>query len=329
MGDARIALAMTMVATLLLPIVYGAQDYTPQGLTLTVFPDGTAKVEYAVESNPNRLRVAVQLFGAPFINMVIRDETGNPLGSTASGDTVTVDSIGASQLTFSYFSRSLASQEGPTWCVNVTSPVETRVVLPEGAALFDMSEVPIRIGAAGSCQYIDFSPGEICVYYMVGLLKVQEEALESINKTEAYIVEKEAEGYILGEAGAALEQSKSLFAEGEFLASRNGAVDALDVAMITVDRAISAADMVEKAQAAVDQAALEGQTKGLNQAEAGLASAQALYSSGEYVKATAAAAEAYQKAVSASKPVENPFTSQLIIAGAVLSFIGYFFFKSL
>jgi len=141
--------------------------------------------------------------------------------------------------------------------------------------------------------------------------------------------EKEAEGYVLGEAREALEQSKSLFEEGEFLASRNSAVDALEVAMITVDRAISATEMVDKAKAAFDQAALEGRTRGLNQAEAGLASAQATYSSGKYVEAAAAAAEAYQKAFSASKPVENPFTSQLIIAATVLSFIGYFFFKNL
>lgn len=152
---------MTIVATLLLPVAHCAQEYTPVGLTLTVFSDGAAKVEYNVESNPDKLRVAVQLFGAPFINMVIRDESDNPLDSTASGETVTVDSIGASQLTFTYFSRSLTTQNGPTWSVNVTAPVETRVVLPEGAALFDMNDVPTGIGAAGSCQYIDFNPGHM------------------------------------------------------------------------------------------------------------------------------------------------------------------------
>jgi len=329
MGPARIVLAMTIVVALLLPVACCDQDYTPMGLTLTALSEGAIKVEYAVESDPNKLRVAVQLFGAPFINMVVRDESGNPLNSAATGDIVMVDSIGASQLTFSYFSRNLSCQEGPTWRVNVTAPIEARVVLPEGADLFDMSDVPLRIGTIGSYQYIDFSPGDICVYYIMGLPRVQEEAQESINKTENYVSEREAEGYVLCEARAALRQSKSLFEESEFLASKNGAEDALEVAMITLDRAISAADMVGKAKTAVDQATLEGRTKGLSQAEAGLASAQTLYSSGEYVEASAVAAEAYQKAVSASKPTEDLFTNQLVIAGAFLSFIGYFFFKSL
>jgi hypothetical protein len=329
MGVARIALAMLMVATLMLQAAHGTLDFTPEALTLTVLPDGATKVEYTVESNPSRVRITVQLFGAPFINMVIRDEAGNPLDASVSGGNVTVDSIGASQLRFSYLSRSLVSQEGPTWSVNVTSMVETRVVLPEGAALFDMSDVPLDIGAAGNCQYIDFTPGDISVYFIMGLLRVEDESRDIIDKTEKYMAEKEVEGYVFSEAHAALDDAKDLFEIGEYVDSKNKALDALEVAMITVDRGVSATDEVEKAQMAVNQAVYEGRTIGLSSAETSLALAKTLCASGEYIEATAEAAEAYRKAVAASKAMENSFNGQIVVSAAVLAVVGYFFFKNL
>jgi len=297
--------ALLILVALMLPIASAQEDYVPMSMNITLYSEGTARVEYLVESDPNMVRTLVQLPGPPFINLVIRDENGYPLWSTASGHDVTVDSIGAQRLFINYLTESLTSSEGPIWSVNVTSPVETRVVLPEGAALFDMSDRPIEIGVQGNSQYLDFSPAEIWVYYVIGMRQLEVEAMDLINKTGAYVLGMEEEGYVMTEAMSLLEEARGLFIHGEYLRSKNGANDALEVAKITVERADSASETVERAREAVDQARAEGRLHGLEGAEASLESAYELMGSGVYLEAEAEASKAYREAVSTSRPIDQ------------------------
>jgi hypothetical protein len=313
----RILTALLVSAMLTLPLVCAQNSEIP-GMTLTIYSSGITRVEYSVESDPNRVRVGVQLPGPPFINMVIRDESGYPLGSTASGPNVTVDSIGAEMLFFNYLTESLTSQEGPTWSVNVTSPVDTRIVLPEGAALFDMSDIPLAIGVYGDSQYMDFSPGEIWVYYIVGMRQLEVETRDLLNKTGSYIAEKEAEDYILTEARTTLERAQASFSRGEYLISKNEANDALGIAKITVERVDLAAQELENAREAVNQARAQGRLQGLSTADSGLAAAEELMSSGMYVDAKAQASQVYRDALAAYKPGDN----MTLIYGIFLIILG-------
>ncbi|HEX9914041.1 MAG TPA: DUF4398 domain-containing protein [Candidatus Bathyarchaeia archaeon] len=313
----RILAALLVSAMLTLPLVCAQNPEIP-GMTLTIYSSGVTRVEYSVESDPNRVRVRVQLPGPPFINMVIRDEEGYPLGSTTSGPNVTVDSIGAQRLFFNYLTGSLTSQEGPTWSVNVTSPVETRIVLPEGAALFDMSDIPMAIGVYGDSQYMDFSPGEIWVYYIVGMRQLEVETRDQLNKTGSYIAEKEDEGYILTEARTTLERAQSSFSRGEYLTSKNDANDALGIAKITVERANLAAQELENAREAVNQAMAQGRLQGLSTADSRLAAAEELMSSGMYVDAKAQASQVYRDALVAVKPADN----SMLIYGVLSILVG-------
>jgi hypothetical protein len=308
----RILTALLVYVMLTLPLVC-AQSEIPS-MTVTVYSSGITRVEYSVESDPNRVRVEVQLPGPPFINLVIRDESGYPLGSTTSGPDVTVDSIGAQRLFFNYLTESLTSQDGPMQSVNVTSPVETRIVLPEGAALFDMSDIPLAIGVYGDSQYMDFSPGEIWVYYIVGMRQLEVEARDQLNKTGSYIAEKEAEGYILTEARATVGGAQESFSRGEYLISKNDANDALGIAKITVERADLAAQELENARGEVNQAMAQGRLQGLSTVDSRLAAAEELMSSGMYVDAKAQASQVCRDALTAVKPTDN----SMLIYGVLL-----------
>ena len=318
----RILMVLLVYAMLTLPLVC-AQSEIP-GMTLTVYSSGVTRVEYSVESDPNRVRVRVQLPGPPFINMVIRDEGGYPLGSTTSGPNVTVDSIGAQRLFFNYLTESLTGQDGPTRSVNVTSPVETRIVLPEGAALFDMSDIPLAIGVYGESQYMDFNPGDIWVYYIVGMRQLEMETRDQINKTGSYIAEKEAEGYILTEARTTLERAQLSFSRREYLASKNEASDALGIAKITVERADLAAQELGNAREAVNQAMAQGRLQGLSSSDSGLAAAEELMNSGMYVDAKARASQVYRDALAAVKPEDNSLIVYSVFI--ILAVVGTAFF---
>jgi hypothetical protein len=298
------ALVIFTFILLLLPVKTLNAEYSPVSLTLTTFSDGMTKVEYKVECDPEKLRVDVELFGPPFINLVIYDEEDNPLDSETDGHYVTVDSLSASELHFKYLTYNLTFCNGAIWSVNVSSPVESSIVLPRGAAFFDMSSIPINIGTAGEKQYFQFEPGEICVYYILGLPRLDEEAENSIMKAELYLSVKEAEGYILTGARELLSQAQDLFTQGQYLEAKNNADDVLGIAVSIQENANAASAEMQKAEKAVDEAEAEGRTDGLSESKLNLNNSRDYFEGGQYQQAKIAAQHAFELAISAEKPSE-------------------------
>ena len=309
---------------LMLPVKIVNAEYSPTSLTLTTFSDGTTKVEYDVESDPDRLRVDVELFGPPYINLVIYDEEGYPLGSSTDGDNVIVDSIGASELHFTYLTYNLTFCNGVIWSVNVTSPVETTIILPKGAAFFDMSSIPTNLGTVGDKQYFQFEPGEISIYYILGLPRLEEEAENSIVKSESYISRQEAEGYVLTGARELLSHAQDLFDQGQFLEAKNNADDVLGIAVSILENADAASMEIEKAQKAVMEAEVAGRTEGLSESKLDLNESMEYFSDGRYRQAETAAQHAYELAISSKEPNEFSIPYIGIIVLVVISAIGIY-----
>ena len=293
--------------------------YMPAELSLTTFSDGTTKVEYNVECDPEKLRVDVELFGPPFINLVIYDEEGCPLGSSTDGQHVTVDSLGASELRFTYLTYNLTFFDGAIWSVNITSPVETSVILPKRAAFFDMSAIPINIGAIGEKQYFQFEQGEIAVYYILGLPRLDEEAENSIMKAESYISAREAEGYILTGARELLSQAQDLFDQGQYLEAKNNADDVLGIAVSIQENADAALAEIERAEKAVSEAEAEGRTSGLSESRLNINNSRDYFDDGKYQQSKIAAQHAHKIAISA-KAINDfsiPYISIMVLVAVL------------
>jgi len=324
MRQAQSALVIFTFMLLMLPVKVLSAEYSPVSLTLTTFSDGTTKVEYYTESDPDRLRVDVELFGPPFINLVIYDEEGNPLGSSTHGNDVTVDSIGASELHFTYLTYNLTFRNGAIWSVNVTSPVETTIILPKGAAFFDMNSIPINIGTVGDKQYFQFEPGEISVYYILGLPRLDDEAENSIMKAETYISAKEAEGYNLTGARELLSKAQDLFYQGQYLEAKNNADDVLGIAVSIMEIADAASMEMEKAQKAVLEAEAEGRINGLSESKLDLNKSTEYFNDGKYRQAVTTAQHAYELAISAKEPNEFSIPYIGIVVLVVISAMGIY-----
>lgn len=325
MRRAQPVLVIFVLMLLMLSVENLSAGYTPVELSLTTFSDGTTKVEYQVECDPEKLRVDVGLFGPPFINLVIYDEEGYPLGSSTDGQYVTVDSLGASELRFTYLTYNLTFFDGAIWSVNVTSPVETSIVLPKRAAFFDMSAIPLNIGIIGEKQYFQFEQGEIAVYYILGLPRLDEEAENSIMKAESYISAKEADGYILTGARELLSQAQDLFYEGQYLEAKNNADDMLGIAVSIQENADAALAEIEKAEKAVSEAEAEGRTSGLSESRLNLNNSRDYYGDGKYQQSKIAAQHAYEIAISSKEINELSIPYIAIMVLVVVLAIGFYF----
>jgi uncharacterized membrane protein len=319
-----IALLSLSISTI--PLSWAQEEYTPVSLTFTLYSDGTARTEYLVESDAFQARVDVELFGPPYYNLVIRDDEGNPLVHSTDEANVTVDSLGALELTFTYVTMSLTTKEGIVWTFNVSTPVSTRIRLPEGAAIFDMSDVPTDIGVDGSRQYIVLEAGDLSVYYMIGLPDMESDAQEALTEAESHIGDLESMGYVLTEARSILSQAQDLYNSDQYVESKNRAELAVATADETLEDAVNAYDDIGRASEAVSQASTDGRTDGLDEAQSSLEAASTHYSEGSYVEARTYALQAYQQAVTAIAPKSNSllYAGLLLLAG--LGGGGYYYY---
>jgi uncharacterized membrane protein len=302
-----------------IPLTLAQGEYTPVSLTFTLYSDGTARAEYKVESDALQARVEVELFGPPYNNLVIRDDEGYPLVYSTDEPNVTVDSLGALELTFTYITMSLTTKEGIVWAFNASSPVSTLIKLPEGAAIFDMSDVPTDLGMEGGRQYIVLEPGDLYVYYMIGLPDVEKEAQESLTEAEAYLSDLEAMGYMLTEARSTLVQAQDLYNSEQYVDSKNRAELAVSTADETVEDAVEAYDEIELASEALSQARSDGRTVGLDEAESSLEAASTYYSEGSYAEAVSYASQAIQQSNLATAPKSNAmlYMGILVLGGLI------------
>ena len=296
-------------------------------MTFILYSDGTARTEYLVESDALQARIAVELFGPPYNHLVIRDDEGNPLVYSTEEANVTVDSLGALELTFTYLTMSLTTKEGIVWTFNVSTPVSTRIKLPEGAAIFDMSDIPTDIGVDGSRQYIVLEPGDLSVYYMIGLPDVEREAQEALTEAESHIGDLESMGYVLTEARSILSQAQGLYDSDQYVESKNRAELAVKTADETVEDAVNAYGDIGRASEAVSQASSDGRTDGLDEAQSSLEAASTYYSEGNYAEARIYALQAYQQAATAITPKSNSLLYAGILLLAGLGGGGYYYMQ--
>ena len=331
MGLMRIRQRSTLVLILIFlsvfQIAYAQVEITPIALEVKVYSDGSTLVTYSVESDPTKVRVGVEIFGDNFSNLIIRDEDEIPLDSEPSETGITIDTIGASELTIVYSTHDLTTKDGPIWDLNLTSPVSTTVILPKGAAIFDMGSIPLDLGTINGAQYILLPAGEVYVSFLLFIPNLSAEAQTAIAEAESYIDRLESQTFILTDARGELTQAQQFFSSNLFVDAKNRANQAVETADLTVVKAQAAATEIALAQTIIVQA--DGRTVGLSQAQNTLASAETYYGQGLYLQAETVAKQASQLALTAAKPSSGNSLIYLFFFLVIAAAGGYYYMQNM
>ena len=279
-----------------------ALEYTPLGLEFIIYNDGTVRVDYRVETNPTEVRVDVRLFGSHYNDVEIRNLDGLAIGSTVTTTGLLIDTIGSIGVNLTYYTSDLTTKLGIVWSFNVTTPIESRVTLPVGATVFDVSDIPTKITTVDGRKSISLYPGDLSISYVVGLPSLRSEAQEALERTKAYIADATDSDLVVSEADQLLEQATQLFDSGEYTEAKQVALWAYDRAFSTVESADSAAQALETALKAILGARTEDRTTDLAEVEERLKRAYEAYDGGDYDTAELLATSANLDAISAKKP---------------------------
>jgi uncharacterized membrane protein len=182
----------TIILTIILfstfNVVQGQTNTSPISLILRIYPDGSTLVEYHLETEPSDIRIDTDLFGETYQNLIVKDEENNPLDYKEIPTGITIDSIGASEITIIYYTYELTSKEGPLWDLNISSPINTAIYLPQNSAIFDLSDIPLKMELSEDRQYVELPPGDVYVSYILSVPdNAQDTTSEKNNNSLFYI----------------------------------------------------------------------------------------------------------------------------------------------
>lgn len=303
-----------------------AQEYTPLGLEFIIYNDGTVRVNYRVETDPTEVRVDVRLFGSHYEDVVIRNLDGLTIGSTVTTTGLLIDTIGSIGINITYYTSYLTTKIGIVWSFNVTTPIESRMTLPVGATVFDISDIPTKIATVDGRKSLSLSPGDLSISYVVGLPSLRSEAQETLERTETYIADAKDSDLVVTEAEKLLEQATKLFDDGEYAEAKQIALRAYDRALSSVESADSAIQALETASKAILVARTEDRTTDLAEVEERLQRAYEAYNAGDYDTAELLATSANLDAISAEKPSPSNLPlfggmAVVVLAGAAFLYL--------
>ena len=114
-------------------------------VNITPYGDGYATVEIEVPVDDYATQVTLSLLGDNHEDVFVTDENDNPLEYYINGNEITVNAQDAQIVKITYTTPDLIKQEGLVWIISLKSDNPVSVILPEGASLVDMSNVPIEV----------------------------------------------------------------------------------------------------------------------------------------------------------------------------------------
>ena len=212
----RALLVVFLVTAFSIDIAHSV-DYTPLTLEASIYMDGTIGINYNLSVDPTLVKVSIPLFGSQFSSLLVYNQNGVPLVNTVVNSSLTIDTIGASGLRVTYATQGLTEKIGTLWTFNITSPSSINVVLPSGATIVSLSQIPVNVQTVNGQTVLTFPDGPLSISYIVSTMGTKEHAQASIEDTAATIATVKASGVNTATADSLLVQSKTMFNAGDYL----------------------------------------------------------------------------------------------------------------
>ena len=290
---------------------------SPQTLGFSVYTDGVTRVDYHLDADPTLALVNITLFGDTLEDLFILDQDGLLLMSTVVDGYHQVDSLGSSSLTVSYLTTDLTRKSGAVWSINVETAISAEIMLPIGATIINMNDIPLEIETVDEQTRLVMPAGGVSVSYTVDIVDSETLASEAIDEAETAIQQAEDNGIVVSDATEALSEARSYFENQDYLSAQEKADEAQKLVESITEEAVTAQAKINAVQEAIEAATSAGKTLGLDEAESRLAESSAAYDSGDYDEAVLLSQQALELVINAEVPTSGN-NSMIMITGAVI-----------
>ncbi|MEM3550474.1 MAG: hypothetical protein QXN87_06785 [Candidatus Bathyarchaeia archaeon] len=134
--------------------------------SIEVFADGVTHFKALISAEETEASVTLPLFAPQnrIFNLVALDEENLPLSYEIDEQNITVNSLGAVQVTIEYDTDFLTLKEAGLWTLSLYAPFELEVTLPENSTIIYINAVPASVTAKNGSVMLSLSPGfwEVC-----------------------------------------------------------------------------------------------------------------------------------------------------------------------
>ncbi|PVX26972.1 MAG: hypothetical protein CW716_04725 [Candidatus Bathyarchaeum sp.] len=148
-GDSRQTAFVVFTTVILLLSVTAAAaqetDYQLDSTDLQIYRDGLVRVTQTLSVNETIAAVSLPLLSSSADNYIVLDENQTVLDYEVEGNNLTVLTLGATSVSLQYDTHSLTSKDGEVWTINVDTPYNMTVQLPEDSTVVYLSETPTSI----------------------------------------------------------------------------------------------------------------------------------------------------------------------------------------
>ena len=282
-------------------------DYTPNSLSATIYVDGVVGIEYNVEVDIMAVKVTIPLVSSTFSDLLVVNQNGLPLVTTQIDSSVIIDTLGASKLALTYSTQELTSKFGTFWTFNVTSPTDLVVMLPSGATIVSMSQMPLDVSTVDGRTQVMMPPGDDSISYVISTLSTKEHAKLVIMNAQESISTIKVKGVLTAEADELLARANTAFNMGDYLKAEQLATQAKSSAHDVDLQALAANIAIQRASTAIQMAKNEGRNSNIAAADILLVNAQSSLIAGDYAKTKISADQAYDAAFNSKSVTDNSF----------------------
>jgi uncharacterized membrane protein len=166
-------------------------EFEVESTSLTVYRDGLVHVAQTVAVNETVPSFALRLLSdsESIENLVVVDENLTVLDYNATGQDITIYSLGAKTVLLEYDTASLTRKEAEAWTLVFGSPYNLSVLLPEGSTIFDFSEMPASIEINDGMILLSLSPGIWEISYVVPIVQPADFSVSElrVDPTQIYV----------------------------------------------------------------------------------------------------------------------------------------------
>lgn len=146
---------------------YGERAFSPRSLTVQIFSDGIARIEYTLDVDVTYASIRIPLFGDEFQNIIVLNHLGEALDYEPIEGGINIDTLGTYRVQVIYETGDLISNVGGVWTFRMDAPVNVKVILPEDADVISLNRLPISIETVDDKKMLLMLPGELEVIYAI------------------------------------------------------------------------------------------------------------------------------------------------------------------
>jgi len=310
---------LVLVLLLFTPIfTVKGQDYSPNSLTINVFQDGSAVIDYRIEPDPTLVTVNVTLPGENYADLIAVDQDGVILDWEQISDGIEVDGIGANELIISYSTSFLTNKTGSTWTVSADLPVSTLYQLPLDAVLVGLSSPPSSISIVDNRAIITMPPGFNRITYILGTTGTKEHALVLLIQAGSKIEEAEVKEIKVLSAESLFTDAEQAYEAGSYTQTEQISQQIISQVSDIIEEAGQAQAQITSVEELLEDTTGLQSSETLVSAQSKLDEAKQEYESGEYSAAYSLALEVVQllqetEQKTGSNPMLYGFSALLVI----------------